>query len=383
MKWENKGHQLDGQAKAVAAAAQHDIYIYGAGLLGKNTLELLTKYGIANVKGFIDRNVCEDIFGLPAHKPEYLSGLRAIGGIVLVASSFTKEIFGVLERYSFIRGVDCFHVDDFIIPYLLYNRGLLFLSYSETWVSDFCVLKCKNCLQLNPYYPNKSNYDFDEFKYDIAEMFRHVDYLGTFGLGGNGDSMLNPKCYEMLQFLCEEYLTQGKIGLVQLISNAFIPPDKKYVALIKKFGVNYRYTDYSLPEQQKVREQLDANGIFVNSRKLTYWIDTGYPQASNGIVADEDLRRHCEKCDIRTGIVYDRGLWMNCDMLLGAHKAGYVPLTSSDYINSRDLPNTLESKNLLAEFFLGYSEKGYYEYCKKCNGYVTVNPNHIDVAEQI
>lgn len=34
------------------------------------------------------------------------------------------------------------------------------------------------------------------------------------------------------------------------------------------------------------------------------------------------------------------------------------------------------------EYVLGYSERGYCEYCKNCRGYININTKKIEVAEQ-
>jgi hypothetical protein len=335
---------------------------------------------------FIDKNAdkLDPIYcGLPVISSDNIDTLKN-SSTIIVCTSFTSEVFGLLKQNGFEEKVDCFHADEFLQILSLYSKDILIVSYIETWITDYCQLKCKNCLQLNPYYLKRTNYDIDVFKADIFEMFKNIDYLVIFGIGGNGDSMLNPKCYEMLEWLGETFLDK-KIGTIQLISNAIIPLNEKWIELFKKYRINYRWTDYGLPIQnsENTARLLEANGIEFNTRKLSHWIDTGYPQESNGLVSKADLIRHCKNCNIKTGLVYDRGLFQNCDLLLGADKAGYCKMTDTDYIDSRKLTNGTESKKILMEFFNGFSENGYYSYCKKCNGYVTVNPKKINIAEQI
>ena len=43
---------------------------------------------------------------------------------------------------------------------------------------------------------------------------------------------------------------------------------------------------------------------------------------------------------------------------------------------------TKDKMKELMEFRLGYNEKGYVEFCKRCAGFVDINPNIVEPAKQ-
>ncbi len=53
----------------------------------------------------------------------------------------------------------------------------------------------------------------------------------------------------------------------------------------------------------------------------------------------------------------------------------------TDYFDAKDL--TESTKKEFMEYMLGYSEKGYYNYCTACNGSFNVNNKKIPVGEQL
>lgn len=63
--------------------------------------------------------------------------------------------------------------------------------------------------------------------------------------------------------------------------------------------------------------------------------------------------------------------------VLSAINLGYIHDESN---NSFDLRNCRSSE--LVEFQAGYTEKGYFDMCKTCNGYIPINRNFVKAGYQ-
>lgn len=67
-------------------------------------------------------------------------------------------------------------------------------------------------------------------------------------------------------------------------------------------------------------------------------------------------------------------------MAIAAQRIGYCIPAETDYfdLNQQDI-----NKKELMEFMLGFNERGYLEYCKKCNGEPNINKNYVIPGEQL
>lgn len=141
MKWDNKGHQFDEEGKSwVEAFKKKDgIWVFGAGILGKETRALLEKYHC--FKGFIDNDVCkkDEILDCKVYSfNEYLNQENK-GWIVIAAKdTYTREIQKQLEEVGKIENKDFFiHTKFFerIFPIIsIYAFGKLYIYGSQRLV---------------------------------------------------------------------------------------------------------------------------------------------------------------------------------------------------------------------------------------------------------
>ena len=68
-------------------------------------------------------------------------------------------------------------------------------------------------------------------------------------------------------------------------------------------------------------------------------------------------------------------------MCINADIIDYCKYVDSDYFDLEKYDSSRRAE--LLEFYSGYSEKGYYEYCKMCNGSCNVNKHAIPVGIQL
>lgn len=383
MKWQNKGHELDGIAKRICDNnAENVYYVWGGSVFGESFYRLFKDE--INIIGFIDSKEEKQgklIDGKKIYPPSWLISHRAI---VLVSAGWTKDIFAELAHMGYTRNVDCFHIDEFISIYNMYKYNKVYISDITYTITERCSLKCKNCNAFIPLYHDAKNYSVERVMEDFERFFQWVDYVNVLSLCG-GDAMVNPQFSEILEEIGEKYFPE-RAGNIEVYSNAVIIPDERALNLMKKYNVYYRFSDYRphTDKKQKVEEitdMLTKNGIRYDHVKFEKWCDCGYPQESNGLSSEEELVKFFNACDRRScHDLSERGV-MFCGMGFSPDRIGYCKADTDDFFNIAQYDEKRRMEFL--EFMLGYSNKGYLSYCRKCNGSANVNNKLIESGEQL
>jgi hypothetical protein len=109
-----------------------------------------------------------------------------------------------------------------------------------------------------------------------------------------------------------------------------------------------------------------------------WWFDFGYETVCRDNASEEELVNVFDTCNTSCRLLKD-GKYYNCERDSVALKAGFIDSDSG--FDLRDFDK--KDKSALLEYSLGYSEKGYVDLCKKCNGFPPMNNNYIPAAEQI
>ena len=380
MKWTNKGHEFDSIAEKICNS-RHEFIIWGAGTFGEAFFnEFCNEISIV---GFVDSNIMKQ--GLTKcnreiWNPSVLESDKR--RIVLVSTGWTAEVFASLEKMGYEHGYNYFHIDEFITIYRMYKKNELCVSNLNVNITEFCSLRCQKCSALNPYIKDKKHYSIVEIEHMLDVYFRWVDNVSILGLVG-GDAMTHPAFNEILEMVGEKYYRKS-VGNIEVYSNAVILPDKLSVELFKKYDVIYRFTDYGENTYGKqkcgqVANLLKENGIRYDWAKFERWSDCGYPQESNGITSENALQKFYNKCDRRScqGLLGTKLFY--CGMAIGAERTGYCKAIDTDYF---ELEQEKMNKMELMEFMLGYNEKGYITYCKKCNGGPNINQHFVSPGVQ-
>lgn len=383
MKWENKGHELEDIAEQICSLSKKPFYIWGYGTFGKAFFESFREK--LNLIGFVDSNskkwqeARDGIVGV--YDPHILKNTEAI---ILVSTGWTREVFSKLNQMGFKRNINYFHIDDFASVYMWFMEKKIYLSDIVYQITEKCTLRCKKCNAFVPYIQNPQNIELSQIKHDFERFFQWCDCVNVVQLAG-GDAMVHPAFAEILIYLGENYFG-NKINNIEVYSNAVMIPDINTLELMRKYKVYYRFTDY-LPYtqgRQKIQEivtLLDQYEIRYDHAKFEQWGDCGYPQESNGIKGEKSLREFFEACDRRSCHQLSHLGVLFCGMALAADRIGYCHLDSSDVYPIEHYDENKRTEFL--EFMLGYSEKGYLEYCKKCNGGQNVNSAFIEAGEQL
>jgi hypothetical protein len=248
-------------------------------------------------------------------------------------------------------------------------------------ITEKCTLRCEKCCQFYPYYKNRRNITFNDFKHELELCFKTIDYVSAVALCG-GDTMCNPELGTMLEWIGENYLG-SKIGMLEIVSNAVLLPDENLLIALQKYNVYFRFTDYGDQATQKIKDVvtlLESHNIRYDHVKYSQWFDLVYPKESNGLHDEMALQKHFDRCDRHCCQAYFKGKFFYCCLAVGADAIGYCPASEDDYF---DLSLPAIDKKIFMEFALGYSNKGYLNYCKKCNGSFNNNAKKIPAGVQL
>lgn len=384
MKWTNKGHQYDMIGEKICALGKKraPFFIWGAGTFGIAFFELFCKE--IEIIGFIDSDPLkwgQILCNVPVYSPNHLKDAKQF---VLVSSGWTKDIYDKLEELGYSRGQDYLHIDDFTSLYYWYQYRKVYLSDITYMITERCSLRCEKCNAFIPKISNPVNFPIEFIERDFEQFFACVDNVNVLGLSG-GDAMMHPQFADILESLVQKYYPSN-VSHFEVYSNAVIIPDQRVLQIMKKYDVFYRFSDYRpyTEGRQKVEEVISfllENGIRYDHVRFESWRDCGYPQESNGIQGQENLIHFFDACDRKScHRLYDGSL-LYCGMAKCADRIDYCKLDSSDVF---DLTGCTESKRIeLIEYMLGYSEKGYMNYCQMCSGGFNINDKLIEAGKQL
>lgn len=381
MKWEKRAHEYDDIAKKITRE-ENKFYIWGWGIVGKTFYEKFQ--GSINFIGIIDKN--EEKWGEQCDNLSVISPDRVKLGKnekIVITTGWVNEVKNTLENQGYKYREDFFLIDEFSSIYEFYVHDNLHLENVAIVCNEKCTLRCEKCVSLIPYNKHQINYSFDEMCKSSDLLFNWVDSIGILALGG-GDVILNPHLSKFIDYLGKKYIR--RIGRIELYMNAIILPSTDLIELCKKYNIVIRFTDYSqnVPGVQRISEILELcknNEICCEHVKFANWVDTGYPQESNGITSDNDLIAHCQKCSpvICSTVIHNKLFY--CSPSAMAFASGLFEEDRNDYFDLEDFSQGKRSE--LLEFYNGYSAIGYPSYCKRCNGLFNTNKNLIEVAVQL
>ena len=400
MKWTNKGHELDDIGSKYLKT--ENIYIWGAGKQGKrliNTLQWLKIDSDCNI-WFIDSNAF--MYGKTYENAKILSPAQFFQVYDSSNSVLTfcceAVYFDVLNEYAehipdrfFIAYAERLPRHDFlrcfVSVYLMYKHDKLLSHHSNYIITSVCNLNCFGCLNFNKYISKPAHESFDSFKKHIDIVFSKFDFLASFHFSG-GEVMLNRELSNCLEYISETY--GDRIFELFFVTNGTIIPNHELLRTMVKTKCGVLLDDYraSVPITKttfpKIKQLLDKNGIWHNIAKAEYWYELGITDEETGLELPIDtLQKQHNECNVHYFQDFFDGKIFGCCYIgyandMYENKANiYTPDESNDYISIKDTP-----KMEILEFRFGYTNKGYYDLCRRCNEMHGEKSIHIPVAKQ-
>ncbi len=392
MKWQNRGHEFDRRAEEYIKAFQKNgekIFIFGAGYLGNEVRRVLERLNC--FAGFIDNSTQKQRSGADGRKvmslDQYMT-LEQKGFIVIaVDKKYVSEIAQQLTDKGIVIEKNYFVWDDFLkrtLPILMaYYYNLSYVELAQISVTERCSLRCRKCAHACSYIEkNADDLTIEEVFHSADVFFSKVDLCREFVLIG-GEPLLYQKLPEAVAYIGKHY--REKMINFCITTNGTILPDYELLKVCKEYQVLFRVSNYSkqLPYLTKKYQTLTAllaeNDIsYVLGDAEESWMDYGF----ESVIRDADdigLQKVFNQC--QTSCREIRGShYYYCVMARSVSENMGLHVGKDDFLDLEQLQG--EYKKILMEFELGYSEKGYLEMCRHCNG-AEAKLHPIAAAEQV
>lgn len=382
MKWKNKGHEFDEMYKEIEK--KQSFYMFGAGDYGNQFYNIFKDE--ITLKGYVDnapKKQGMEINGLKCISLENVSKSSDIGIIVTMSQIARVKAVEQLNAAGYTKNVDYFIIEEFISVYFAYKKDEVYLSSISFLPSTICNLNCKNCLNFNPFAKQFYVREWDDLVRDVDLFFNCVDKIMLFHVSG-GEPMMYKHTADLIEYIDKNY--GDRIGTLRTVTNGTVVPKDEVLEKLAKCNVEITVDDYrdAVPKFKdrfdQLIEKLQEYGIKHYINKADSWIDLAPNRTDYSDRSEEWLIAHRDACnqswqELRDGKLY------SCNYAAYATVAGIAG--EQDLEEVYDLIQfASDKKKELIEFRLGYTTKGYTNFCKKCRGFTPENSIEEKPAEQ-
>ena len=382
MKWTNKGHEFDHVYENLKK--KKSFYLFGAGMYGQAMYEELTKLEV-DILGYIDNDQTRrhKVFnGKQIYALDEIELKRDEAIIVCVTPFSRGPIMQQLQIAQYVYNENVFTMEIYMSLKYVYELDKMYISSISFLPSTRCNLNCEACLNFTPYIKHQMIRPLDQVKKDIDIFFSVVDYIMLFHISG-GEPFLYPYLKELVTYIGENY--RDKIHFLQTVTNGTIELKDDILEVLAKYQVGITIDDYrdAVPEKReafdKALAQVEKYQLRHDVNKVDKWIDLAPTKTDHSDWNEWRLIKHFESChepwqELREGKLY------SCNYASYAAVAGLVEENEEE--NFKLDTYTKNQMKELMEFRLGYNTKGYVEFCKKCAGFVDINPYIVEPAKQ-
>ena len=220
-------------------------------------------------------------------------------------------------------------------------------------------------------------------KADVDLFFANVDYIMLFHVSG-GEPMLYRYTADLIEYIDKNY--RDRIGTLRTVTNGTVVPTEEMLCKLGKCRVEVKVDDYreALPQYNvqfdELIRKMEEYQIPYYINKADSWVDLAPEKTDYSAMTEEWLIQHRSRCgqtwqELRDGKLY------SCNYAAYAAVAGIAG--EQDLEESYDLRrHTVDKKKELIEFRLGYTEKGYTNFCKKCRGFTAHDTDLVEVRQR-
>ena len=260
---------------------------------------------------------------------------------------------------------------------------MVYFSSISFLPSTACNLNCRNCLNFNPFAKKAYVRRYKDLIDDIDLFFSCVDRIMLFHLSG-GEPMLYPRTADLLLYLHEKY--GNRIDTLRTVTNGTVVPSEETLEKLSRCDVEITVDDYriavpnSKDKFELLMKKLSEYGIRHYVNKYEGWIDLAPEKTDHSSWTEGQMIAHRDRCsqswqELRDGKLY------NCNYAAYATVAGIAG--KQDIEETFDLGSfNPDKKKELIEFRLGYTNKGYTYFCRKCRGFTSENTEKMEPAAQ-
>lgn len=389
MKWTNKGHQFDATAKALITQLENKkIYLFGAAMAGRELYPVVKRMGVFG--GFIDNDTEKQIGGYLDERVyswnEY--DTRKEKGIVILCAGpkNRRKIKEQLTDCGLEHGKDFFdheHFAEFILPIVfLYSYGKCFVTVSQIVLTSRCTLSCKKCAHGCQVHTRSQELSVKEACKSADYLFEKVDYVKDFVLIG-GEPLLYQNLDQVIEYIGSRY--RDRIFNFGITTNGTLLPSDDVIECARKYGLVFTVSDYSITlpgmgdKILTLEKLLMDNGVKYNVIRYDEWVDYGFDS-----VFKDDSKAHMisffDACQTPCHEIRNNRFYYCVGERASGAAYGFTP-PQDDFLDFSKLEG--DYHKIILEYCLGYSEKGYMEMCRRCNGSFKHNPHVIPPALQM
>lgn len=383
MKWTNKGHEFDSMYANIEK--KNKFYLFGAGDYGRQFLDIFRDE--INIIGYIDNNEAKQgktINGYYCYSPEEIKLDSKTAIIVTMSQIARTKPVQQLEDAGYVRNEDFFIIEEFLSVYYVYRYNKVYFSAVSFLPSTACNLRCRHCLNFNPFAKQFYVRKREDLIADVDLFFSVVDRIMLFHVSG-GEPLLYAHTADLIEYIDKRY--GDRIDTLRTVTNGTVVPSDAVLEKLSRCNIEITVDDYreAVPAYkenfEKLLEKLNQYKIKHYVNKVDSWIDLAPEKTNYSYMTEEQLIKHRDSCnqswqELRDGKLY------SCNYAAYATVAGIAG--EEDTEETFDL-RSLDSgrKKELIEFRLGYTNKGYSNFCKKCRGFTINNADEVEVAAQI
>lgn len=382
MKWMNSGHEYDDMYRQIEN--KNAFYLFGAGDYGRQFANIFS--GEIKIKAFIDNCINKQGTSLKGLSCVALSDvkLKPNEGIIVTMSQIARTVpVQQLLQLGYKKNVDFFIIEEFISVYYVYKYNKVYFSSISFLPSTACNLKCRYCLNFNPFAKKFYVRKWEDLVEDIDLFFSCVDRIMLFHVSG-GEPLLYAHTADLIEYIDKKY--GDRIDTLRTVTNGTIVPADEVLIKLSRCDVEIFVDDYreAVPEYNnnfdRLIKKLEEYNIKHYINKVDSWIDLAPERTDYTNMTEEWLLKHREQCsqswqELRNGKIY------NCNYAAYATVAGIAGEEDAEEAYDLHMYNESKRKELI-EYRLGYSQKGYTNFCKKCRGFNTENNEEVKPAMQ-
>lgn len=196
--------------------------------------------------------------------------------------------------------------------------------------------------------------------------------------------MLYQHTADLIEYIDKQY--GDRIGTLRTVTNGTVVPSDETLEKLCKCRIEITVDDYrdAVPQYNmqfdELIQKLEKHQIKYYINKVDSWVDLAPEKTDYSALSEEQLIRHRSECgqtwqELRDGKLY------SCNYAAYATVAGIAG--EQDLEESYDLrSHTVDRKKELVEFRLGYTNKGYTNFCKKCRGFTAHDTDAVQPALQ-
>ncbi len=151
MKWNNKGHEFDSELEKLSSIFNKPIYIWGAGINGKNLNHIIGHF--TEITAYIDNDDAKQKQKIDEKNVISFADYCTLNdkGIIIVATSKLNapSVMNQLMKAGFKRNRDFFSLDEFenhVLPIeALYHWNQSYMVLAQIVLTERCTLRCAKC----------------------------------------------------------------------------------------------------------------------------------------------------------------------------------------------------------------------------------------------